>query len=163
MRGANVGEVLYHLCSHFQYQQPIYLHSALYFLQLESYKLRKKPLFEEKIEARRHGAITPVFYNCHLNDMFAISCRDIDSTFSIRFTPKELVLLLKQFTNEFVKAYPIISRRSLREMVFDTKPWKDARKGLPVWDSSCREITSQMFKKGVKDKKTESILRMESF
>ena len=101
-----------------EYITNLKLQKLLYYAQGVYLGLYGKPLFDEEIEAWKHGPVVPEVYRCYkrfgpngINEFTPPDCN---------FTPEELDVL------EWVKAnFGQYTAWKLRDMTHEEKPWKE--------------------------------------
>lgn len=117
------------------------LQKLLYYVQGCSLALRKKPMFEERIEAWAHGPVVASLYPFFANYKNAsIHQEDFPYEGGLNKTEKELI----QCVWNIYKKY---SATSLREMTHNEEPWIKARGQKKPADKCSTEITPASMKK----------------
>ena len=118
------------------------LQKLLYYAQGWHLALRKKSLFDEKIEAWAHGPVIPLVYPSFANDgsdLIPTNHYDLDED---ALTDKEC-----EFIQSVWNAYKPFSAIKLREMTHNEAPWKDAHENCELGEKCRSEITKSAMKK----------------
>lgn len=109
------------------------LQKLVYYSQAWHLVWDSEPLFEERIEAWANGPVAP--------DLF----REHRGKFKMAKWPKGNISRLTRSQRESIdvvlKHYGKRTGFALRELTHKEKPWKDARKGVPVGAPSKKVIT----------------------
>jgi uncharacterized phage-associated protein len=109
------------------------LQKLVYYSQAWSLVWDEKPLFEEEIQAWRHGPVVPELYKAHSGEfkLESLSCGDAN-----KLTSEE-----KETVDSVLETYGDKSSQWLSDLTHMESPWMDARKGLSPDSSSQKEIT----------------------
>lgn len=109
------------------------LQKLVYYSQAWSLVWDEKPLFEEEIQAWRHGPVVPGLYKAHAGQfkLESLSCGNAEN-----LTNDE-----KETVDSVLETYGDKSSQWLSDLTHMESPWIDARKGLPPDSSSQNEIT----------------------
>ncbi|MFM2315354.1 MAG: hypothetical protein RLZZ04_4632 [Cyanobacteriota bacterium] len=109
------------------------LQKLVYYSQAWSLVWDEKPLFEEEIQAWRHGPVVPELYKAHAGQFRLESLPSGDG--------KNLTSEEKETVDSVLETYGERSSQWLSDLTHMESPWIDARKGLPADSSSQNEIT----------------------
>ena len=116
---------------------PLKLQKLIYYAQVWHYVNFQQPLFNDKIEAWRHG---PVVYSVF--NRFRDVCMGCD------IIPIEEEIKVPNFSNEqndllqeVLDVYGEHSASFLEDLTHSEKPWQIARKGYDSWARCNEEIT----------------------
>lgn len=109
------------------------LQKLVYYSQAWSLVWDEKPLFKARIEAWANGPVCPLLYQAH-RGQFTVSDWALGDASNVKGKARDTVLGVLKFYSE-KSAY------WLSELTHRERPWKDARKGLPIQASCNREIT----------------------
>lgn len=118
------------------------LQKLLYYAQGWSLVLRKKPIFDEKIEAWAHGPVVPLVYPSFANygsDLIPANHYDLEED---ALTEDECELVQAVWN-----AYKPFSAFKLREMTHKESPWKNAHGNCDPGERCRAEITQAAMKK----------------
>lgn len=109
------------------------LQKLVYYSQAWSLVWDEKPLFEEEIQAWRHGPVVPELYKAHAGQfkLESLPCGDAN-----KLTSEE-----KETVDSVLETYGDKSSQWLSDLTHMESPWIDARKGLSSDSSSQSEIT----------------------
>lgn len=118
------------------------LQKLLYYAQGWSLALRRKPLFEDKIEAWAHGPVVPSVYPSFANYKSDLIPPDHFELSKDALTEDECTLVQAVWD-----AYKKFSATSLREMTHGEPPWKDAYRNCEPGQKCQAEITKLAMKK----------------
>lgn len=116
---------------------PLKLQKLLYYGQAWHLAIFNEPLFEERIEAWRHGPVVPSLYN-----KYREICKNCD--IPIESLPLQMVELIKEseeLLTEVLSIYGEHSASYLEELTHSEQPWIEARGGLPPFVNSSNEIS----------------------
>ena len=95
------------------------LQKLLYYIQGFHLALFDTPIFEDAIEAWRHGPVTPIIYHTFKsNGSNPIPCEDSDKNFNELFRPEQIELL-----DEVYDVFGQYSAWKLREMTHEEPTW----------------------------------------
>ena len=111
------------------------LQKLLYYAQAWHLALKKKPLFDEPIEAWVHGPVVRSVYRrfreCHGDPI------------SLKSAKPELGPAVEKHLTEVFSAYGRYSAWDLERMTHQEEPWQKARKGLNPDEEGKSEIARQ--------------------
>lgn len=109
------------------------LQKLVYYSQAWSLVWDEKPLFEEEIQAWRHGPVVPELYKAHAGQ-FKLQSLPCGNAASLTEEEKETV-------DSVLETYGEKTSQWLSDLTHMEDPWMKARKGLPADSSSQNEIT----------------------
>lgn len=118
------------------------IQKLLYYAQGWSLVLRKKPIFQEKIEAWAHGPVVPLVYPSFAtfrSDLIPANHYDLDED---ALTDDECELVQSVWN-----VYKQFSAIKLREMTHKESPWRDAHGNCKPGEKCKEEITRPAMKK----------------
>jgi uncharacterized phage-associated protein len=118
------------------------LQKLLYYSQGWSLALRKRPLFEDRIEAWAHGPVVPSVY-----PVFASHGNGFIPADDLELSEDALDKDEQELIESVWNAYKPFSALSLREMTHKESPWREARGTCRPFDRCSREITQYSMKK----------------
>jgi len=123
----NLLSITKYLVENYKIIQPVKLQKILYFLYLDYLKENNEKLFDEEFEAWVYGpVVTKVFYHIKHHG-FNFEIEEDDTLFEICSLNNDKI---KSFIDEKINKYLNKSTFDLVEIAHNTKPWKNARKGL---------------------------------
>ena len=109
------------------------LQKLVYYSQAWSLVWDEKPIFEEEIQAWRHGPVVSELYQAHQGE-FKLSQLPYGSESNLTDDEKETI-------DSILETYGDKSSQWLSDLTHMESPWIDARKGLPVNSCSQTKIT----------------------
>lgn len=113
------------------------LQKLVYYAQAWHFTLFGKPLFDEKIEAWKHGPVVRSIYSRFSSDNVytPLNVQSIEIQ-PVEFEPHTLELL-----NDIMVVYGEHNASYLEDLTHSESPWIDARGSLPLYASCTNEIT----------------------
>ena len=109
------------------------LQKLVYYSQAWSLVWDEKPLFDEEIQAWRHGPVVSELYQAH-QGKFKISQLPYGNESNLTDDEKETI-------DSILETYGDKSSQWLSDLTHMESPWIDARKGVPFDSSSQTKIT----------------------
>jgi uncharacterized phage-associated protein len=118
-----------------------YVYAWFVFLYNEDGSEITHRLFQNDFEACVHGPVSKSLYDSlkESNDIFSIKISDIKTTVN-DITEKWLI----SFIDEVLGTYYKYSADELESISYQELPWKNARRGLGVWDGCNRKIDDKL-------------------
>lgn len=119
------------------------LQKLLYYAQGKYMAKYNKPLFNEEIQAWKHGPVVPEIYRKYSSFIFReIDKRKTDEVSTQKIKENEAQSILDEVWEE----YGYYNGKQLERMTHQQKPWKVTRGDLPDYISSTQEIEISLIK-----------------
>lgn len=118
------------------------LQKMVYYAQAWHYTLFKKPLFVDKVEAWVHGPVVRDLWESYRGVPYGDTLKIDLQQFKVPSFNKNTYNLLM----EVIGIYGEHSGQYLEQLTHQETPWKDARKDIPAFASSNKEITLESMK-----------------
>jgi uncharacterized phage-associated protein len=112
------------------------LQKLVYYAQAWALVLRKKPLYNDIIEAWVHGPVIKKVYDKYKKYGFSYIIEPISPS-----AEKDVDLAIRKLLDNVWSVYGGFDASYLEMLTHSETPWKDARNGLAIHENSDNEIT----------------------